>query len=566
MLGTIAIGAKPGILTASQRTVVIAKQEWTTENFNVGKFRDGDPIPEARTKEEWVKAWRAKKPAWSYYDNDPANGEKYGRLYNLYAVQDKRGLAPEGWRIASSADFGRLLRALGGKAGLQLKTTHGWKEGGEGTDSSGFSALPAGTRYPNGGFYGMGHYAVFGTSDGGTMYLTYLGAMRGTNDAFKYNGLPLRLVREAPAGMNIIPANPPNPGILFVDHEATGRSGHNAHAITECKNGDILAFYANTSGIIHGGHTGSGWSEYKRSTDGGRTWSDPIVFDYSKAIWEENRGVDGTSYTNSLVCAAATAPDGTVIAFLSNWWFRQAPVYFLSHDNGHTWEGPHPLEPSATGDESGRVHGRSVFVHDGTVYIASIGGRFSGPVHLYASIDNGKIFTQRGEHLFANRRHRDHVFYLTISVLPDGSFIAYTYQGGDEHYAPYVISKDLGRTWSETRYAFMEKKVRNPQMSEKIGDYYFLHYRTGNRGFDSGKFVLYKSKNGIDWDSGIYLNRGEGVEAPGSDGYSANAIIGRYDPAVPDRLLIQSSISYAGSRVNVKHWWIENIPGTEVKK
>ena len=142
VLGAIAAWAAPASLCASPRTVVIATQEWSTENFNVDRFRNGDPIPEARTKEEWVKAWRAKKPAWSYYDNDPANGEKYGRLYNLYAVEDKRGLAPEGWRIASSADYGRLLKSVGEKAGLKLKSTHGWKEQGEGTNSSGFSALP----------------------------------------------------------------------------------------------------------------------------------------------------------------------------------------------------------------------------------------------------------------------------------------------------------------------------------------------------------------------------------------------------------------------------------------
>jgi hypothetical protein len=113
------------------------------------------------------------------------------------------------------------------------------------------------------------------------------------------------------------------------------------------------------------------------------------------------------------------------------------------------------------------------------------------------------------------------------------------------------------------RYAYFEKKIRNPQMSEKIGDYYFLCCRTGNRGFDSGSFVLYKSRDGLNWDSGIYLNRGEGVAAPGSDAYSANEVIGKYDDSQPLRLLIQSSISYCGSRVNLKHWWLVNISGTQ---
>ena len=101
-------------------------------------------------------------------------------------------------------------------------------------------------------------------------------------------------------------------------------------------------------------------------------------------------------------------------------------------------------------------------------------------------------------------------------------------------------------------------------MSEKVGDYYFIHGRTGNRGYDTGNFVLYKSKDGIHWDSGVFLNRGEGVASSGSDAYSVNEVIGKYDPSTPNRLLIQSSISYDASRVNVKHWWLENIDGTHM--
>lgn len=73
--------------------------------------------------------------------------------------------------------------------------------------------------------------------------------------------------------------------------------------------------------------------------------------------------------------------------------------------------------------------------------------------------------------------------------------------------------------------------------------------------------MLYKSKDAVNWDSGIFLNRGEGVASPGSDSYSGNGVIGKYDNSAPKRLLIQASVSYCGSRVNVKHWWIENIPG-----
>ena len=58
----------------------------------------------------------------------------------------------------------------------------------------------------------------------------------------------------------VIPENIPNEGILFVDHEKTGRSGHGGHAVTECANGDIIAFYMNTWAEEWRGHGAGGWS------------------------------------------------------------------------------------------------------------------------------------------------------------------------------------------------------------------------------------------------------------------------------------------------------------------
>ena len=213
----------------------------------------------------------------------------------------------------------------------------------------------------------------------------------------------------------------------------------------------------------------------------------------------------------------------------------------------------------------GRAYNGTSFVHDGTIYVFFKGGkRGDGPISLYVSTDNGETFQQRSNHLFARRLNSKNYWYLTATVLPDGRFIVYAYQGPEDEYnAPYVISSDQGRTWSDVGYSFFEKKIRNPQISERIGEYYFIHGRTGNRGYDTGNFVLYKSRDGLNWDSGLFLNRGEGVAFPGSDAYSGNAVVGRHDPSRPLRLLIQASVSYCGSRVNVKHWWIENIPGTE---
>jgi hypothetical protein len=67
---------------ADLNEITVGKQVWMTENLNVEKFRNGDPIPHSKTAEEWEKAGNDKQPAWCYYNNDPVNGKTYGRLYN----------------------------------------------------------------------------------------------------------------------------------------------------------------------------------------------------------------------------------------------------------------------------------------------------------------------------------------------------------------------------------------------------------------------------------------------------------------------------------------------------
>ena len=76
-------------------TVLIGNDEWMTENISVLKFNNGDLIPEAKTDAEWLKAGQEKAAAWCYQNNDPANGKKFGVLYNYYAVSDPRGIIPE---------------------------------------------------------------------------------------------------------------------------------------------------------------------------------------------------------------------------------------------------------------------------------------------------------------------------------------------------------------------------------------------------------------------------------------------------------------------------------------
>jgi len=156
---------------ASSGEVRIGSQVWMAENLNVDTFRNGDPIPHARTDAEWERAGDAGKPAWCYYGNAPAQGGTYGRLYNWHAVTDPRGLAPEGWAIPSDGDWEDLIVFLGGSraAGAKLKSRRGWDQNGDGTNESGFSGLPGGARTGLGDFRLIGKSACWWSStDDGT--------------------------------------------------------------------------------------------------------------------------------------------------------------------------------------------------------------------------------------------------------------------------------------------------------------------------------------------------------------------------------------------------------------
>ena len=182
--------------------VTIGTQIWMTENLNVNKFRNGDPIPEAKTNEEWDKAGTDHQPAWCYYNNDSTNGTKYGKLYNWYAVNDPRGLAPEGWIISSDRAWNRLADFLGGEsiAGAKMKSKNGWYDNGNGTNKSGFSGLPGGCRYDDGTFNGVGGFGYWWSATGGSIlsglyYLSYKdGVLHGLNYSNR-GGFSVRCLR-----------------------------------------------------------------------------------------------------------------------------------------------------------------------------------------------------------------------------------------------------------------------------------------------------------------------------------------------------------------------------------
>ena len=89
-------------------SVQIGNRFWLNSNIKVTHFRNGDPIPEAKTALEWIEASEQGKPAYCYYDNNPFNALMYGKLYNWYAVTDPRHVCPSGWHEPTDGEWTTL--------------------------------------------------------------------------------------------------------------------------------------------------------------------------------------------------------------------------------------------------------------------------------------------------------------------------------------------------------------------------------------------------------------------------------------------------------------------------
>jgi len=141
------------------QTVKIGVQIWTAQNLDVDHYRNGDAIPNVQDNEMWRKL---KTGAWCYYLNKEGNRFVYGKLYNWYAVNDPRGLAPEGWRLPTHEESQKLISSLD----FTSDTV---------TDAVSFNLLPNGLRSKSGKFIGFGERATFWSSSGDTRS-TALGA------------------------------------------------------------------------------------------------------------------------------------------------------------------------------------------------------------------------------------------------------------------------------------------------------------------------------------------------------------------------------------------------------
>jgi len=160
------------------KAVKIGNQEWMAEDLSVTSFRNGVPIPQAQSEEQWELAAKEKGPAWCYSDEALENRIV---LYNWYAANHPYGLAPEGWHVPSDKEWKSLEISLGmsqseadeggynwrGKdEGNKLKHVNGWASEyvDPTTNASRFSALPRGTRDYSGMITGHDYEVYYWTS------------------------------------------------------------------------------------------------------------------------------------------------------------------------------------------------------------------------------------------------------------------------------------------------------------------------------------------------------------------------------------------------------------------
>jgi uncharacterized protein (TIGR02145 family) len=127
-------------------TVAIGTQVWMLEDLKTLRYRNGEAIPDVRDPTTWMDLASG---ACYWYNRDATDRSAYKVLYNWYAVNDRRKIAPKGWHVPTDAEWTRLIEFLGGEevAGGKLKekgTSH-WEDPNTGaTNETGFTAVPGG--------------------------------------------------------------------------------------------------------------------------------------------------------------------------------------------------------------------------------------------------------------------------------------------------------------------------------------------------------------------------------------------------------------------------------------
>ena len=160
-------------------TVLIGEQCWFAENLRSENYENGDAIPSGLSDAAWANTLSGAVSVYGEGTSDCNNYspdgdacdqtwsiQEYGRLYNWQAVNDARGLCPVGWHVPTDDEWTTVVNAVGGEsiAAVAMKATYGWDVEGNGTNSSGFSALPGAQRCESGSFNYAGSYGRWWSS------------------------------------------------------------------------------------------------------------------------------------------------------------------------------------------------------------------------------------------------------------------------------------------------------------------------------------------------------------------------------------------------------------------
>jgi uncharacterized protein (TIGR02145 family) len=180
-------------------TVQIGSQCWFKENLRNDHYRNGTAIPGNLDDTAWTNETSG---AQTVYDqggaSEATNLTTYGRLYNWYAVTNAAGLCPTGWHVPTDAEWSTLESGLGASPGTSMKAASPhWN----GTNTSGFSALPGGYRNTNGAFNDDGSYGFWWSSSHNGTYPSYLVLSSGDANITRYNfdarrGFSVRCVQD----------------------------------------------------------------------------------------------------------------------------------------------------------------------------------------------------------------------------------------------------------------------------------------------------------------------------------------------------------------------------------
>jgi len=225
------------------QTVLIGDQCWMMENLKVTHYRNGDPVSHAPDSATWQDLTSG---AYCNFDNNEDHVETYGRLYNWYAVDDSRKLAPEGWHVPTDGEWKQLEMYLGmdqaqadswdwrgTDEGGKLKEagTDHWASPNEGaTNSSGFTALPAGYRGEFSQFHDIYNVIAFWCSTvdfSGEIIiraLAYSYSQIQREDVFEIFGLSVRCVKDSPGRIAVNPS----PDFINAPWSLSGPNGYTA--------------------------------------------------------------------------------------------------------------------------------------------------------------------------------------------------------------------------------------------------------------------------------------------------------------------------------------------------